>query len=61
MNYNAAELVETLRKMEKSESISYSKKDSLLAVRARLEKLETMYRTAINHALEDLEDMGVRL
>lgn len=61
MNYNANELAEKLRKMEKSDELSYSKKDTVLSARVRLEKLETMYRTAINEVLQDIEAMGVRL
>lgn len=61
MKYNAAELAEKLRKIEKSDEVTFRQQDAALSARIRLEKLETMYRTAINQALEDLEDMGVRL
>lgn len=61
MTYDAAKLASDLRKMEKSDQISYSQKDHLLSARVRLEKLETMYRTEINETLADLENAGVRL
>lgn len=61
MNYNATELAEKLRKMEKSDEVTYRQQDAALSARVRLEKLETTYRTAINQTLEDLENAGVRL
>lgn len=61
MTYNAAEIAEKLRKMEKSDEVNFRQQDAALSARVRLEKLETMYRTAINQTLEDLEHAGVRL
>ncbi len=61
MNYDAMKLIEKLNDTLKSDELRYSQKETAESVRARLTRLETTYRTAINECIADLETVGVRL
>lgn len=61
MNYNAEQIVNDLRKMEKTKALGFRQREMVEATRKRLEAAETAYRSAINAALGDLEDVGVKL
>ena len=57
----AVTLIEKLNAAIKADALRRSQIEAAEIARARLTRLETMYRTAINECIDDLESAGVRL